>query len=343
MPEARDIIVIGGSAGALNAIEDLLRDVTPDCPAALFLVIHSGQEAPGYLAKILAKMTQLEVRYAEDREPIALGTVYVAPPDRHLIIKPGEVRVVRGPKENNFRPAIDPLFRSAAYTYGSRVIGVILSGLMDDGSHGLFQIKQEGGVAVAQSAEDALQPSMPLAAIQQVGVDYVVPAAQMGSLLNDLVRAPGEVAAGPQQEQADIAEGLVSGLRVLSGDEAPNSPFICPNCGGSLWEVQEGQLVRYRCHVGHGFTAETLSALQDDELEQALWSSVRLLEEQAELQHRMAERWQSSGNQQIRERFKSNASDRIEAADLIRQLLVGRHKPGELPEQSPNIRRDYGA
>jgi two-component system, chemotaxis family, protein-glutamate methylesterase/glutaminase len=343
MPESRDIIVLGGSAGALDALKNALRGVDADIPAAIFIVIHSGQAAPGLLAKILGKVTQLEVRYAEDREPIELGNVYIAPPDRHLIIKPGEVRVVRGPKENNFRPAIDPLFRSAAYTYGQRVVGVVVSGMLDDGSHGLFQIKQQGGVAVAQSIEDAQQPSMPMAAIRQVGVDYVLPAAEIGPLLNDLARPDGMPTDGPYQEQADVAEGLTSGLRVHAEDPHPSSPFICPACGGALWEVHEGELVHYRCHVGHGFTTETLRALQNDELEQALWTSVRLLEEQAELQNRMANRWQTPGTTAIRERFESNAVDRLEAADLIRRLLLGRQTPGQLPDPSPNLRHEYGA
>jgi two-component system chemotaxis response regulator CheB len=183
---------------------------------------------------------------------------------------------------------------------------------------------------------------MPLSAIRATSVDYVLPAAEIGPLLNDLARAEGPPSEGPHQEQADVAEGLVSGLRLVSGD-GPTSPFICPACGGALWEVEEGNLVRYRCHVGHGFTGDTLMALQKDELEQALWTSVRLLEEQAELQNRMAERWQSDGNQGVRQRFLSNAEDRTEAANLIRTLLTGRRQASDLPEQSPNVRREYGA
>ncbi|HEX6961477.1 MAG TPA: chemotaxis protein CheB [Lacipirellula sp.] len=339
MPEGRDIIVIGGSAGALEAVGGILSKLQHDIPAAVFIVLHSGQGSPGYLATIFERQTQLAVRYAEDGEPIELGTVYVAPPDRHLLVKPGEVRLVRGPKENNFRPAIDPLFRSAAHTYDGRVIGVVLSGLLDDGAHGLFQIKQQGGVTIAQSPDEAPQPSMPRAAIEQVGVDYVLTAQEIGALLNDLSRSQSDSELRPRAEQRDVAEGRAAGLRI-PGVDAPSSPFACPQCGGGLWEVQDGGLIRYRCHVGHGFTAQTLETLINDELEQALWTSVRLLEEQAELQTRLANRLQTKGNAPLRDRFESNAEDRSYAADLIRKLLTGNGVDGDATT-NPNIRHEY--
>jgi two-component system chemotaxis response regulator CheB len=341
MAEGRDIIVIGGSAGAINAVNEVLPGLHKDLPAAVFVVIHSGQYASGLLASIFQRLTELKVRYAEDREPIELGAVYLAPPDRHLLLKPGEVRVVRGPKENNFRPAIDPLFRSAAYTYGPRVIGVLLSGLLDDGAYGLAQIKQHGGITIAQSPEDAQQPDMPLSAIRRAAVDRVAPAAEMAALLQELAPTSVETAIGPRREQTDVSEGLVSGLRV-AGAQDPGSPFVCPECGGALWEHRNHDDLRYRCHTGHGFTAATLLALQSDELEQALWSSVRLLDEQAELQRRMAERWQDSGNQPVRARFEANAADREHAADLIRTLLTGEAVAHRQSQTSPSIRREYG-
>jgi two-component system chemotaxis response regulator CheB len=341
MAEGRDIIVIGGSAGAIDALNAILPALDRSLPAAIFVVVHSGEDAPGLLASIFQRSTELTVRYAEDREPIELGAICLAPPDRHLLLKPGEVRVVRGPKENNFRPAIDPLFRSAAYTYGPRVIGVLLSGLLDDGTYGLMQIKQQGGVTVAQSPDDASQPDMPLSAIQRVGVDHVASAAEIAPLLHELVHASVDTAVGPRREQTDVAEGLVSGLR-LAGAQEPTSPFTCPECGGALWQQREGEILRYRCHTGHGFTAATLLALQSDELEQALWSSVRLLDEQAELQRRMAGRWQASGNHHVQARFESNATDREHAADLIRTLLIGQAKAPPQAQESPSIRREYG-
>jgi two-component system chemotaxis response regulator CheB len=259
-----------------------------------------------------------------------------------LLIKPGELRVVRGPKENNFRPALDPLFRSAAFTYDGRVIGVVLSGLLDDGTHGLLQVKQQGGVTIAQSPEDAQQPSMPASAIAGVGVDHVLPAAEIGPMLNKLTQSAGPEAAKPRAEQLDVAEGVYTPLGE-PGLQRPNSPFICPECGGALWEVRDGALTRYRCHVGHGFTADTLYALRDEEVEQALWTIVRLLEEQAELQDRMADRWQTPGDLGLRQRFQANADDRRYAARLVRHLLTGE----SIEEQksvhgTEAVRHEYG-
>jgi two-component system chemotaxis response regulator CheB len=339
MPESRDIIVLGGSAGALDALTQVFKGLDPHLPAAIFVVVHTGQEAPGFLARIFRDSTSLEVRYAEDREPIELGTIYVAPPDRHMLVKPGEVRVVRGPKENNFRPALDPLFRSAAYTYGKRVVGAVFSGMLDDGSHGLYQIKEHGGVTIAQDPNDAQHPSMPQSAIAQANVDHVLAAAEIGPLLNMLTRPDGDETAGPAREQLDVAEGAHSGLAVPN--RSPSSELICPECGGALWELEEGNLVRYRCHVGHGFSGQTLSALQDAEIEQALWTSVRLLEEQAELQKRLAERWKTPGNQFMRDRFTANADDRAYAADLVRSLITGRQQLPERAEHSPAVREEY--
>jgi two-component system chemotaxis response regulator CheB len=339
MSEGRDIIVLGGSAGAIQALNRLLPEVNPELPAAIFIVVHAGQESPGYLAGILERVTSLPVRYAEDMEPIELGTVYVAPPDRHLLVKPGMVRVVRGPKENNFRPAIDPLFRSAAYTYGNRVIGGVLSGLLDDGSHGLYQIKHSGGITMAQDPRDAQQPNMPLSAIAQVGVDHIVSAEEMGKLLNTLTSVEDTDTNGPITEQLDIAEGAASGLQVPNRGAC--SALVCPECNGALWEVKEGDLVRYRCHVGHGYTGQTLGSLKDVEIEQALWTSVRLLEEQAELQRNLSEKPMTPIGRQLQERFLANSMDRRHAAELVRSLLTGRKELPENAEQNPNIEAEY--
>ena len=263
----RDIVVIGGSAGAIQAISVILQALPGDFPAATFVVVHTGQDAPAYLANIFAKVSRLPVQYATDREPIELGRVYVAAPNRHLLIKPGEMRVILGPKENNFRPAVDPLFRTAATAYHGRVIGVVVSGSLDDGTHGLLQIKRAGGIAIVQSPDDALQRGMPESAIERVEVNHILPATEIGPMLTKLVSGNGSVSATVGQDEADVAEGLISSLR-MNGVPAP-APFICPECKGSLWEVQDGDAFKYRCHVGHGFATDTLLALQAIEIEQA--------------------------------------------------------------------------
>jgi two-component system chemotaxis response regulator CheB len=239
-----------------------------------------------------------------------------------LFVKPGEVRLVRGPKENNFRPAVDPLFRSAAQAYGERVVGVILSGGLDDGTHGILHIKRRGGIAIAQSPDDAAEPSMPRSAIDRVGVDYVLPAAEIGAMLNSLVMPVAESRSPVGLDVPDVAEGLISALRL--GDQVvPTSPFVCPNFSGALWEQRNGDLLHYRCHVGHGFTADTLSHLQDEPVEQALWTAIRTLEEQAKLQVRLADQSLTNQTFSIRERFLARAADCRHIANLLRSLVVG--------------------
>ena len=183
----RDIVVIGGSVGAIDAVARILAGIPSDLNAAIFIVIHRGVDAPSFLADIFALHTKLPVKYAVDREPIELGRVYIAPVDRHMLIKAGEVRVVMGPKENNFRPAVDPLFRSASTTYDGRVIGVVVTGGLDDGTHGLLQIKRAGGIAIVQTPEEATDRGMPQSAIDRVQVDYVRSSAEIGPLISRLV------------------------------------------------------------------------------------------------------------------------------------------------------------
>src|SRR3954451_551930 len=327
MANGKDIIVIGGSAGAMAAIQEILRSLTTDLPATLFIALHTAENSPKLLADIFSKSTPLPVRYPHDREPIELGTVYGAVPDRLLFVKPGEIRLVRGPKENNFRPAVDPLFRSAAQAYGERVIGVVLSGGLDDGTHGILQIKRRGGTAIAQSPDDAAEPSMPRSAIERVGVDYILPAAEIGLMLNKLVAPDSESPAPVGVDVPDLAEGLPSGLR-LGSAVVPSSPFICPHCNGALWEHREGNLLRYRCHMGHGFTADTLSLLQSDSVEQALWVAIRSLEEQAQLQLRLADQTSHNAGFSMRERFIAKAADCQHTADLLRSLVVGGDREG---------------
>jgi two-component system chemotaxis response regulator CheB len=334
----RDIVVVGGSAGGIEVISTILATLPAGMNAAVFVVIHTGQAVPGYLVDIFGRCSTLPVQFATDREPIELGKVYVASPDRHLLIKRGEMRVILGPKENNFRPALDPLFRTAATTYGDRVIGVVVSGSLDDGTHGLLQIKRAGGLAVVQSPEDALHPGMPASAIDRVEVDYVVPAAEIGPLLSRLVNGSGdESSTAMGEDQVDVSEGKVGALR-LNGI-APPSPFICPECKGALWEVRDGDIVKYRCHVGHGFASDTLLSLQAIEVEQALWTAIRGFEERAELQRRTAARTEF-GNPELRERLLENSREQQRMADVVRTLLVGPQHV-ESSEIGDSLRHDY--
>jgi two-component system chemotaxis response regulator CheB len=330
------IVVIGGSAGAIDPIQTILSGLSRELPAAVFIVVHTGPDAPGYMATMLEKRSALPVRFAKDLEPIEIGTVYIAPPDRHLLIKSGEMRTVRGPRENGFRPSVDALFRSAARSYGSQVICVILSGSLDDGTHGGLHVKEYHGVLIAQLPAEAQSSQMSEAIISRVGVDHVVRANEIASLLNKLapgVRDDGRSANG---NELDISEGKVSGLR-LHGVGRPSSPFICPECDGALWEQKNGELLSYRCHTGHGFSGETLLGLQSVELEQTLWSSVRLFDEQAELQHRLA----SHAFGELSRRHLANALEMRAGAALIRRMLTSEEARSTLTEKREAIREEY--
>lgn len=317
----RDIVVIGASAGGLSALLELVRGLPEDFPAAIFVVVHTSPDNPGILPQILRRAGSLPAVLAADHQAIAVGRIYVAPPDHHLILKYGHVRVTRGPRENGFRPAVDPMFRTAARAYGPRVIGVVLSGGLNDGTHGLSLIVAHGGLGVAQDPQDALIPSMPLSAIQNVEVARVLKAVDLAPALIEMVHEPIQEPAPPMSsDNPDIAETGDS-LRVHTPEGAP-APYTCPECGGALWEVEEGSnLLRFRCHVGHAFTAEVLLSEQDANFDNALWRALRALEENAALSRRMAERADRAGMLDLARKYNTSSDEVEESARVIRNVL----------------------
>lgn len=333
----RDIVVLGGSTGAIEVISRILDGLPSDLEAAIFIVVHMAPDSPNFHVDIFQNHTELPVKYAVDREPIELGRVYVAPADRHLLIKAGEVRVIHGPKENNFRPAIDPLFRSAATTYDGRVIGVVVTGALDDGTHGLMQIKRAGGTTIVQSPEEAVEPSMPTSAIRRMEIDYVLHTDEIGPVITDLVGQSTQVATTLGEDETDVSEGLVSALR-LSKVGAP-SMYTCPDCNGALWEIQDGNVIKFRCHVGHGFALDTLLMRQATEIEQALWSAVRGFEERAALQKRTANN--AANTREVRDRLLANSREQQQMADLVRSILM---KPQQVDEINIGkaVEHEYG-
>jgi two-component system chemotaxis response regulator CheB len=334
----RDIIVIGASAGGVPALTELLRGLPADLPAALFVVIHTSPTSPGILPQILQRAGKLPAAHAEDGEPIRHGRIYVAPPDRHLLIKHDRVRVVRGPKENGFRPAADPLFRTAARTCGARTVGVVLSGGLDDGTEGLAIIKQYGGTAIVQDPTEATFPSMPASAIANVDVDHVLPVAQMPPLLDGLAREPlprgARVMPPHNGDEPDVAE--VGDASMLAKDlPGPPTGFTCPECGGALWELRNGRLLKFRCHVGHSYTADGLVAEQTRDLESALWTALRALEENAGLRRRMAKRAKGGSYPSIAADYEKQADEAEARAAVIRKVLTADDARRELPRPTP--------
>jgi two-component system chemotaxis response regulator CheB len=265
--------------------------------------------------------------HAKDGEPIVKGQIYIAPPDYHLLVKPEYITLSRGPTENNHRPAIDPLFRTAARVYKQRVVAVLLTGMLDDGTGGLKAVKILNGRAVVQDPEDAMYPGMPRSAIENVGgIDYILPLTEIPSILINLVNTPVEVEEeNSVPREIEIEFDLVeANMSILNKDDRSGEPsaFACPECGGTLWELEEGNLLRFRCRIGHAFSIESLLAKQSDALENALWSALRALEEKSSLARRMAKRMRDREQNSAAFRFESSAQQDEESAGLIRDVLL---------------------
>jgi two-component system chemotaxis response regulator CheB len=317
---SHDIVVVGGSAGGIEALRSLVEPIPFDLPATLFVVVHASADSPGALPSILGRAGKLPAQMAEDGKRFDRGQIYIAPADRHLLLSDGHMRVMRGPKENRHRPAIDPLFRSAAWIYGPRVIGIVLSGTLDDGSAGLWAIKARGGVTIVQTPEDAAFPQMPQNALRNIDVDYTLPAKDIAALLLRL--ASERVAHYQNNAGADLAKEVKAEMLdedfSSMDDLGTISAFTCPGCGGALWQLEGGTL-RYRCHTGHAFAAESLLAERSEGIERALYSALRALKEKAALSDRIAERLRTTPD--LATRHRAQAREAEEHAALLRRLL----------------------
>jgi two-component system chemotaxis response regulator CheB len=320
----RDIIVIGGSSGATAPLKEILGRLQPDLPAAVFVVLHIPARSIGILATVVKSAGKLPVREAQHGLGIESGHVYLAAPDRHLLLVDGHMMLGRGPRENLVRPAIDPLFRSAALHYGPRVIGVVLSGLLSDGAVGLNAIKRCGGVALVQDPADAIADEMPRRAMEVTTVDLCGGGARIGDALSDLVREPAGHALPIPPEirlEVEIAAGERIDSEVLSRIADP-APLTCPGCGGVLSASRDGNLLRFRCQVGHAYAADVLAKEQEDKVDEALRVALRIIVERAELVHRMAEEGRRSRRPAIAEMYEARATEYRKYADMIRRVMV---------------------
>lgn len=319
-----DLIVVGASAGGVEALMTLVRSLPADLAAAICIVVHMPPDSPSLLPRLLTRAGALPAHRAEHGQRLTPGQIAIAPPDYHLIVRPGHLELSHGPRENRNRPAIDVLFRSAALAYGPRVVGVILTGTLDDGTAGMRLIKARGGVAVVQDPTDALFPSMPLHVIEAGAVDHVLPVAEMPELLTTLSREPasgGEPATEATREEVAMAD---ADLSLMMGETHPGTPsvFACPDCGGVLWELNNGDLVHYRCRVGHAFSADSLLEAQADGVEGALWMALRALEEQADLAQRLEARAHAQNHPRLVERYAERFRQAEANAAKLRQLLL---------------------
>lgn len=336
------LVVAGASAGGLPVLELLAAGLPADLPAAVFVVIHVPERAVSYLDEILDRAGPLPAHLADDGEEIRPGHIYCARPGHHLLIEGNRVAVKSGPKENRFRPSIDALFRSAAYTGRERTIGVVLSGTMSDGTSGLWTIKRFGGITIVQDPSEAAYDAMPLNALVQVDIDHRLPAAEIGPLIGRLAKSRSGRAVHPSE---DTVERVKKEIRAAASDDAFDrglmqhgalTQFTCPECHGALVEIEEGSLARYRCHTGHAFTPSALLDGIAETVGTSLWNALRAMQEAVMLLDRMATRLAEIGAVEEAARFRRKAEQtRRKSRALQERVISAEHDLSEInPEKA---------
>lgn len=325
MPDAghlsRDIIVVGGSSGAFTVLTSLLAALPDQLPAAVFIVLHSGEDGQQRSPELLAQHSTLPLKVAEDGAPICPGTVTLAPAGKHLLLGREHVHLRRGPRENNFRPAIDPLFRSAAVFHSSRTIGVVLSGLLDDGAAGSLAVHRMGGTVLVQDPADAVFADMPSACLELVPEARAVQTETLADVMAEFAGSP----AGPLRPPAEdilieMKIAALEGASMAAEDKLGTlSPYNCPDCNGVLWEIEDGRLTRYRCHTGHAFTLRALNESQERAMERSLYDALRAHRGRISLLRKMAEEARDDSRRQwLLQRAVSLAED----AEALENLLL---------------------
>lgn len=304
-----DVIAIGGSAGGVEILLSLVPELPADLPAAVFVTLHSRPSpGGGGFPDVLTSRGHLPASYPVHGEKVLPGHIYIAPPDNHLYVRQGSMEIVRGPRENGHRPSVDAMFRTASAAYGSRVVGVVLSGYLDCGTAGMMSIKARGGLSVVQDPSSAQASDMPRSVISKVAVDHVVRPDELAALLGRLATSPAGEALEPDAE-----------VKKLEGTELGSSAeLVCPLCQGVLTEAHPGDFQHYRCHVGHAFSLASLVAEQSEEVERALWAAARALDESASLSRRLS----TADRGDLRDRFAEKARTQTEHAELIRRILL---------------------
>jgi two-component system, chemotaxis family, protein-glutamate methylesterase/glutaminase len=323
-----DVIVVGASAGGVEALSRLVRGLPRGLPAAIAVVLHTSPTGPSLLPNILSRAGSLPASAAKDGEELLSGHVYVSSPDHHLVLKPNRtLRVVRGPQENRHRPAIDPLFRSAAQSFESRVIGVLLSGTLDDGTAGLYAIKESGGVTIVQDPAEAIAPGMPRNALKHVQIDYCLPTQEIASLLVQLTSTSLALEQSiPRSNPATAKEVKIAefDMAEISSEDKPGGPsvFTCPDCSGTLFEISDKEVSRYRCRVGHAYSPENVLKAQGAAFDRAVWTALRMLEERIAFLRLMASKAESSQNQPVARDYEARWKELEEQAGAIRTILM---------------------
>jgi two-component system, chemotaxis family, protein-glutamate methylesterase/glutaminase len=323
----RDIIVAGASAGGVPALIDFVKNIPSGFQASIFIVLHMPAYSESKLPQILNTAGPLEAAFAKDGEKIKKGKIYIAPNDYHLLLENNHMIVKKGPKENRFRPSVDALFRSAAYEYGPRVVGIVLSGVLNDGSSGLWTIKRQGGTAIIQDPGEAQQPQMPTNTLEYLEPDYIVPASELASVLVQLQNQTinNSIKLSPEEMQRLKMEVYIASrdnafeMGVMNMGEL--TPFTCPECSGTLVKLLEGNILRFRCHTGHAYTASALLTEVSESVEKLLWQSIRALEETHMLLNSISEQYTRMNDESSSSLFKEKAETALQRSAKLRELV----------------------
>lgn len=328
----RDLVVVGASAGGVEALCRFVAALPHDLAATVLVVLHLPPRGPSALSSILSRESSLTVKTAAEGDPLKPGVVYVAQPDRHLSIGQDAVSVAVGPQENGHRPAVDVLFRGAARSYGPRVVAVVLSGTLDDGTAGALAVQERGGLVLVQDPSDALYPAMPLSALRTLSAEKVATASELGAFVGELCGQPVPDPQPATEPGSDIlaVTGSAENPVIMLDPSAPpgekpaesTMAFTCPDCGGPLMAVEDGQMLTFRCRVGHAWSSQSLAENLDIGVENALWTSVRVLTEKVDLSRRLADRAESAGRLVTAERFRLGAREARQSLNLLRQVLA---------------------
>jgi two-component system chemotaxis response regulator CheB len=333
-----DLIVIGASAGGVEALTTVVRQLPPDLPAAVLVVLHVPPHTQSELPRILSAAGPLPAMHAVQGMPIESQRIVIAPPDFHMLVEVNYLQLVQGPKEHHVRPAVDPLFRTAARAYGPRVLGVVLTGMLDDGTAGLLAIKRHGGLAVVQNPVEAAFPEMPQIALEFVDVDYSLSIHTMGQVLHELALAPvAEQGADAMASTRDL-EATIPAMDPEAVDESETlgAPvaLTCPDCNGVLVAFYEGGLLRFRCQVGHGFSPKSLLASHTEMVDRALWDGFSRLDEQVTLMHHLADDARHRKADVAVQRFERQLCQLTERREQMRRVLLRTADPA--PRDAPD-------
>ncbi|MEJ7611464.1 MAG: chemotaxis protein CheB [Ferruginibacter sp.] len=326
MSHPKFIVVIGASAGGLNALTEMVQHFQKGLDTAYCIVLHLSRKGIGdYIVHQLSSITDMQCALVKDGAPIEKDNIYVARPNQHMLVKDNKFLLGAGPEENRFRPSVDVLFRSAAVAYSSHAIGIILSGLLDDGTSGMWAIKRSGGTCIVQDPEEAEYPDMPLSVINNMEVDHVATLASMGGLIAaSLKEKKGRKKAVPPDviSESKIAEQTAVGIDDVRKLDVVQSIFACPDCGGGLWEARNDIIKRYRCHIGHAYTERDLVLKQAEAAGSTLWVALRMMEERKHLLKKMELDYKKKGYKSLSETNVEKQGEMVRHIETLKNILA---------------------